>query len=314
MGEYGKKPSEEKMNAIEELRTSVMFVSRFEFLKDQNCWRPGDLHTVLGMQGSGKSSLIRSLIIEAAYHIPILGFLSEETSNDIWYELRRSMKLLVEDGKAGGDIDPLDNITLISETDDECLDLFKDQKEVLAFIRRYIIKSKCKLFILDNITTSQWYRTLADQESFVYEFKKMAKSLGIPVLIVAHTNKTFAGNTFMRSGDIRGNNMLAMLAEHFYCFNNVLVTDEITGRDEKRVVLQTEKHRGIDRDNYFFGMNYEKSVRLYTDDTPINKETAKALMKFTKKSEASYEKKADTLVLAPPKNAKKDKYIDSLLS
>lgn len=299
--DYGSRISKERLAEIKEVKESVMYDSKYTFLMDQGCWRPGDLHCLLGMESSGKSSLVRSLIIEAAFNIPVLGFLSEETSDDIWYELDKSVNLLKEKGLIPLDSDPLSNVTLLSETDRECSELFKSQDEILAFIRKYLIKTKAKLFILDNITTSKWYRNLPDQEAFVDKFKTMAKHENIPVFIVAHTSKQFLGNTLMRSGNIRGNNLLAMLAEHFYCFNNTLVDDPNTGKPRRVVILQVVKHRGINRDDYLFCMEYDSKIRLYTGSIVVNLSLAKKLLDIGKQKQTN----TDTSTVAGTNNSAK---------
>lgn len=275
-------PDAQVLKDLKEKKERCIYPSIFNFLKDQNGLRSGDTHTLLGMESSGKSSLVRTLILEAGYHVPILVYLSEETTEDIWYELNRSFSLLVQNGLADVMNDPKENINLIYE--DDAKDSVSNYSDLLILIRHKLIESKAQAFFFDNITTSEFYDDLTpnEQKKFARSLKRMGKELDIPIFLVAHTQKEFNGKNIMRTGDVRGNNVIAMMSEHFYCFNARTVYNTATEKDERRVILQVTKMRGIDRDDVFYAMHYDFKTRLYDKDSGINSKIAREFLQASK--------------------------------
>ena len=77
----------EEINLWKERAGKTFFPSTFQFLLSHNGWRNGKVHTFLGVSHGGKSTLVRTLVIDALCAKKKVGLvLSEETKVDFLVE------------------------------------------------------------------------------------------------------------------------------------------------------------------------------------------------------------------------------------
>ena len=235
------------------------FTTRLNFLKSHNGFRKGNLHTFLGTSGGGKSTLIRTLIIDLLQNIKsqddfILLWLSEERAKDYIRELYQS----------GLPYKMIEKIKVYSEADN----LGKGQTNIVKRIEWFINEKRPVAFVYDNLTTSIEYATSAtkDQDRFYVELKKLANTSDIPFVITAHTNANINENysDIIDQNDIRGSKMPAMLSEFFYIMQSFYVGNK------RFNTIRITKFRGQPVESRLFELIYMKEMRIFVEDRKMD--------------------------------------------
>jgi RecA-family ATPase len=183
----------------------VTFDSCYSFLQEHNGWRKGKMHLVLGISGGGKSTLVRSLLVDLFVHGMILGnalvWLSEESEEDLENQVAKV------NSRIGSN-----TLTTISELSVENLSE--------AYFEETLLSDKPDIFFMDNLTTSQLYegRSIRDQLLFVKKLKTMCIKLNIPFVLIAHTGAEITENCnrLINMNDIRGAKNIVNLVEYLY--------------------------------------------------------------------------------------------------
>ena len=83
----------EEIEVLREMADKVYFKSHFEFIQSHKGYRPKNVHLFMGESHGGKSTLVRSLVMDACLSDeapPVLVWLSEETPHEFLNELYRS--------------------------------------------------------------------------------------------------------------------------------------------------------------------------------------------------------------------------------
>lgn len=240
----------------------TFFKSSFEFLRQHNGHRPGAVHVYLGDSHAGKSTLVRSIVMDAVSNNPEIKiglWLSEESVLDFSAELYlcRPPRELT------------DRILAFSE-----LDLEADDPLIYAkTINDLCAKHQFDLFIIDNITTSKLYvdRTPKEQAAMAYGFKKLASKFAFPLILVAHTSTGANQNSkaLFVPDDIRGSRTIVNLANFFYIIQNFIIGNQINS------TIRVEKHRGQQLLYKMFNLEYKANIRLFLKSNPINFEELK---------------------------------------
>ena len=244
------------------------FSTRYNFLKSHNGFRKGNLHTFLGTSGGGKSTLMRSILLDLLNNMKgkddfILLWLSEERARDYHRELRQS----------GIPYKYLAKIKFYSEIDD----IDNGSKDVLKKMRWLIREKKPKIFVYDNITTSMEYANVSvpQQGDFFNELKKISAEADIPFVITAHTNGSI-GESYegmIEQNNIRGSKMPAMTSEYFYIMQSFYIDDE------RFNTIKITKFRGNPINHRLFEINYEPEMRIFNADKKLNFDTFKEVFK-----------------------------------
>ncbi|MEE8298424.1 MAG: AAA family ATPase [Thermodesulfobacteriota bacterium] len=244
--------------AIREQADRCIWNSRFEFLTAHNGHRPGKIHVYLATPGGGKSTLGRSLILDAINSLieskepgNILLWLSEESREDFLVELDRS----------GFDNKHLDRLLIFSEFDES--DDLKSSSQVLTRLWEICNDedNNIVLTFLDNITTSATYmdQKPSIQSQVANALKRMASKLDIPLIIFAHTGAEINDNInrLINMNDIRGGKAIVNLAEFFYIMQRFILDQYIYP------TLRITKHRGQDVDHGLYRIEYDREHRVY---------------------------------------------------
>lgn len=248
------------------LQMEITHSTNFSFLKEHNGFREGKLHTLLGVSGGGKSTLVRSLLIDLITNNQekkILIWLSEETVDDFKSELAKANIQKK---------DLLENVFLASELEVE-------QKDFMFFTLDQCIKeNQIDFLIFDNITTSELYlnKSVGDQSRFCSELKQLVQRYQIPCLAVVHTGAqiTETLTRLIDQNDIRGSKTLVNISEFFYVLQRFIFSN-----DKIFPTLRITKHRGQDVDSKIYFLNYTKERRIYISDRKITWENFKEAFK-----------------------------------
>lgn len=222
----------------------TFFKSRFQFLNEVNGLRPSCLTGFLSNSHTGKSTLIKSIVIDSIESCRGAVWLTEETI------AQYQMKLHY--------INPnynKDNLVFLDEQEDESLKTNRTPKDLAMFLYNSIVSTDSKFLIIDNITTSDLYENFkpAEQASFINLLKRMAKKLKIPIVYVAHTdsNITNSNNKFTEGENIRGSRQPFIQAAYFF------IIQRFTCNGKVFTFLRIIKHRFHEPSNLYFLLEWK---------------------------------------------------------
>lgn len=226
------------------------FLSMWPMLRQQNGWRAGKLHTVIGPTGAGKSTFVRSLLLDFVLTNPehfAMVALSEETSEDF----------MVDFNRIPFKNDEPDRVLVLSEQDQN----FKSFSEYAKHIELQISEVGIDLLVVDNLTTSEFYaEKKSDQQIIIAKFwKSLAQRMDIPVILIAHTSAEVTENykALIVPEHIRGSKNVVNLSEFVY------VLQPINIGSEKSLYLRVCKDRGQDVKDKIYRACYYESKRVY---------------------------------------------------
>jgi len=244
----------------------IIWKTRFNFPKEFNGWRPGMIHTFLSHTGGGKSTLAKTIILDAHDENPdngnILIWLTEEYKN-IW------------EGHFFKGLEPekYPRLKIFSERD-FFLDGINKKSDMLRYIIGKIRSENINLIIIDNITTSIFYGDLDEQREFAQIIATQFPR-NIPKIVFAHTNSSYKpyGREMMDEMHIHGSKELPKISEVFYCltiFNN---------KEDRFAFLRCTKNRFHETKTNFFFLDYCKEEKKYRMDAPRDFEGFKSAFK-----------------------------------
>lgn len=253
--------SQQEATQMQENDRTVYIQSKLGFLNAHNGLRPGSIHTVMGTPGGGKSTLMRTIVRDFAFHPEnaktkkkMLIRLSEETVSEFRAQLSYGIP----------EHERMMDIKISSELEDK-LNGFG--------LEELIASHQPDVFLYDNITTSRLYQDKRpeDQGKFCSWIKQISKADGMATILVAHTGAEIHDGIarMITMNDIRGSKALVNLSEFFYIMQRFEVKDEFYP------CLTICKHRGQELINKFYFLQYEKAIRSFVRDQAINFEQFK---------------------------------------
>ena len=246
---------EECIDILREESEKIYFETHLKFLKSHGGLRPGCIHTIIGNSHAGKSTLVRSLIIDIVEFNPdkkILVWLSEESEKDFlteFYIKQHSNK-------------KLKNVGLVSEID-------QNNKSSTQIGKLFFEAIKDRDIVLfDNITTSIFYmdKTAIQQSTLSKRLKELALKENVAMIVIAHTSAEITSGVRreIEMNDIRGNKSIVNLSHFFYIIQNFHIDKTIF------TTIKITKHRGQECDHRMFCLAYVKEARIYAVDRPID--------------------------------------------
>lgn len=247
-------PDDSEIKVLREETEINYFKSRFSFLDDHNGLRPGKMHLAIGVSGGGKSTLVRSIVLDVCASLfpgqTMALHASEESCQDVMQELSAIEE--IKDHIAG-------KLHIWSE---------QQTKMSLNLLKQNLIETAAQVLIFDNITTSDLYaeKHPSEQQKIIKELKKMADELQIPFLLIAHTGGEIDKNhKALISGEkIRGAKSAYNLTE--FCY--VLQTFFVNGN--RLNFLSREKNRGFTDKGKYYQLAYNNKFKIFTKDKPVN--------------------------------------------
>lgn len=253
--------STDRLTELKGKRQRFAFKTNFNFLKSHKGIRPGCIHILMGTAGSGKSSVLRSL----------LGDYLKLNMDSVYCWLSEESKEEMQEGMAGIDLgdDNLSKLILDSELDNPGT----SEAEILE----RVAISGSKILIIDNITTSRFYmdRRVKEQGDMIMRLKSFAAEHGVAVFIIAHTKKDIHDNygKLITENDIRGCSSIVNMAHFFYILQRFKTPRRFYP------TLRIVKNRGyVVEDNMYF-MQFDKESMSYITDVNIDFDTFKARFK-----------------------------------
>jgi len=267
--EYDANIGQDQLAILREESKRVQFSSDLPFLRTQNGWRKGKLHIVLGTSHGGKSTWLRTCIVDALSSnngsLRVGLILSEESKLDFLTEFDRSGKL-----------EPLlDRLFIASEEDYK--EKFNTPKNWFNQAKFLCVENDIDILFFDNLTTADIYeaQTIAQQKQVSSGLKRMASALDIPVIVVAHTagNVTENYDKLINMNDIRYSKNIVNLAQFFY------IMQTFYQGAHQFTTLRIVKHRGQDVQYKFFQLIYSEEMRMFRDCQIIDFEKIKELFK-----------------------------------
>lgn len=246
---------------LKEENETVYYKSQFKFLSSHNGIRPGKIHVLLGVASGGKSTVTRSVQIDALEHYEFnrgkcLCWLSEESTDDFKTQLAYT----------GYHSDRLKELFLFSE-------LETPQKSEVRYLIELILSGKFELIFLDNITTSKLYAGLepTKQQQVILDIKAACAKTDTAIFIVAHTSTEITANInrLITMNDVRGSRAIVNLAEFWYTLQNFQC-----GRSIFPTIKQ-EKSRGQDTDCKLYFLQYIPRAKIYAQDKQLDFEDFK---------------------------------------
>lgn len=233
--------------------------SSFSFLREHNGLRPGKTHVFLAPTSGGKSTLIRSVVIDTIEHYDAghIGVILTEESEDefiteIMYTNYKSEKL---------------KKLVIAHEEDDFGDYLSNPIEYIEALDSFVQKNGIKILFYDNITTSNLYldKQVSVQSQFAKMLKHMAKRHDIALVVVAHTSSDIKENHhgLITTENVRGTRTLSNLAEFFYVMQNFKRDNDIT------TILRITKHRGQPVKNMMYRLSYHPKARMFFNSEKI---------------------------------------------
>lgn len=213
-------------------------------------WNAGNIHTVMATTGAGKSTYVRTIIVDFLRHNPdkkILVWLSEVSIKDFKTELAR----LPENIK-------LENIIAHSEVDSPF-------NSTIQELRESTITEDVDLFIYDNLTTSKVYSNdYKTQVSVLHQLKQNCALTEIPFVFIIHTKKGIDKyyHRLLTSDHVQGCSDIAQISEFFFVIQNVYVGARIMTH------LVLEKYRNKHPRNNIFRLEYNQGLGIYDTEDP----------------------------------------------
>jgi hypothetical protein len=238
----------------------------FNFTRAHNGLKRTMGHMLMGPTGKGKSTVTRSIIIQAARQHRVLIYSTEESFEDTNYNY----------GQMGFTDIHAKNLFFMHE--DDCVD-------PIAEIYKSAIENSVDFIFFDNVTTSRFYDPVQplEKSDFFRGLKKIGKDLNTVMFYVAHTdaNTRSGQQKLIDNNDVRGYKLISNMCEYTYSVEMYEVTlDRIVyeGKgftkpknikvDEKIAFLRILKTRyGVE--NTIFKLSYDSKSRSYLSDTAV---------------------------------------------
>lgn len=247
--------------------SKIQVKTRFNFLQEINGLRTGGITGVLGTTGSGKSTLVKTMIIDTLKDERALVWLSEETSVDYMM----SMIMLGEEIKR-------DNLAFFVEQDidqDERQRL-KTPQAVLKFIQDRIIESESRFVFFDNLTTSGLYSdfTPSQQSEIVTGLNNFCKEFDICFVAVLHTRKEVNASwpKLIEGEDVRGSAQSFQQAIYFFVLQGFRVGSSF------HTFVTIKKARINSAEKLFFKLVYKN--KSYVSDCSCSFEDMNSIFKM----------------------------------
>lgn len=235
------------------------FKVRFNFMNGHCGPRPGDCHLFFGTAGSGKTTLIKSIIADCAVNAKVLLYQSEETVSDL--RLQTSKQKLKKEIR--------ENIRALSEVDiaENRPEVLKDVELYKKYFAEQISLIKPAIVFFDNLTTSMMYERLPvdGQVDLYLWFKSFFKKIGIPCIFVGHTKTgVYDGQAHLIDlDDLRGSKIPSNVTPYVYIFQRFKISGEYFPFVRVRK-SRMHQHEGM------FHCKFDKERNMYLGDSKMD--------------------------------------------
>tara|TARA_R110002096_G_scaffold232683_2_gene422594 strand:- start:2734 stop:3561 length:828 start_codon:yes stop_codon:yes gene_type:complete len=260
--------SEENIAEKIALNKARQFPTAIKLFANHNGLRRNKIHTLIAPTGVGKSTFVRTMIIDFIEHNPekkILLWLTEETKDDFDEAFVSGVSKKV-----------LDNIECLKVISEQSLDMNETKEDVYRYLNEIVNYYDYDLVILDNITTSKLYigGINQDQEFAAGWLKNLSKK-DLALFVIAHAGGSVQENSskLLDENDIRGNKTLPNLSEFLYILQPFYVGNRLFQ------FLVTKKHRNQEIGSKYIGVKYDKETKTFKDSAYVSFENLKEVFK-----------------------------------
>lgn len=225
--------------------------SRFKFLNGHYGLRPGLAHGVLGTPGSGKSTLVKSILADTAERLKCLAYLTEEEIK----EYQGKLDIL----KCN-----MDNVVFLREKDIDTNN-FPSLDSLLMYLFEEFLGAGIQALFWDNLTTSKIYEALKPnmQGYFFTKLQTFCSENDIIFVYVAHTKQGISDNhrQMIEGEDMRGTAYAFTQSPYFYIFQRFTIDTKVYA------FVHVRKHRFHELEHKHFLLNFKEGI--YHDDRQL---------------------------------------------
>lgn len=245
-------PDISAINREKQVNRITFWNSRFGFLNVTNGIRQSKVSYLLGTTGTGKTTLLASIIADSAAESSVLVILSEMTPVDYAGNIYAALPGVNKE-----------NIKFVSEKDIP-EGLRGDQVKVWNWLKLYIVEAGVRLVFWDNLTSSPLFSLSfgpKGQEWAVHRIREMSENMQIAFFVVMHTAKGVTDNMgrFIEGEDVKGTHHSFISADFFYIFQRFSIGKTFYP------FIRIVKHRGTNPEHkvhllYFANGSYLKDT------------------------------------------------------
>lgn len=267
--------SEDKRDSTKKTLYSEKFKSNLKVFSDHDGFIDGELHTIIGTKGSGKSTWSKTILSELIYNNKsVFLYISEERKNKYLLNLNENMLRIHRDEEKLAIA--TDCLTVFSEVDQQTPTV----EQVFELIKIGVERSESEIILFDNFTTSFMSELPINQQSKILRaFKSLADKLNIPIIMLFHTGKLTQKNN-LDGDNVRGSGTAINIGSY-----NYIIAQHQDG-SVLRNFIYTEKARYHSRANKkMYEMTYNHKVGLFTDCKEYYKADFEALVSGKKRKE-----------------------------
>ena len=240
------------------------------FLMEHRGLRTGKLHIILSSTGAGKSTLVRTILLDFINNNEgdVLLWLSEETTEDF----KTNASYL-------SDFHLFNNRLVIrSEVDPEVSAITNKSSNPQNLLLKTLSDTgvnNFSLIIFDNITTSSIYTdNITTQQEMAAKIKELSQRSNCPFVIVAHTSKNEKTKKLVFDSDsIKGSGKITQVSEYIYCLQTMII------KNERRSFLILEKSRNHGGTGKTYTLNYSSRQKIYEKIKEVPHEEFKILVR-----------------------------------
>lgn len=251
----------------------------------------GEVSLVTGINGSGKSALIKQIVLNAVDK----GFKAGEYSGELddtrsknWTTLQAAGKQFVEPTKYANYFRVPENISMkITEWMDQKWFIYNNSysnnlSQLIVDIEELLSKEDISIIIIDNIMSLDidelGYNLNEQQKQALKAIHRLAVKHRVHIVVVAHPNKSM---TFLRKENISGSGDISNLVENIFIVHRVNNDfqkrfPEFIGQDKAAPyfkygnVLEVAKNRDLGVVDFYVGLYYEIESKRFLNDFTDN--------------------------------------------
>lgn len=251
----------------------------------------GEVSLVTGINGSGKSALIKQIVLNAVDKEFKAGEYSgelDDTRSKNWTTLQSAGKQFVEPTKYANYFRVPENISLrISDWLDQKWFIYNNNysnnlSQLLVDIEELLSEQNISIVIIDNIMSLDidelGFNLNEQQKQALKSIHRLAAKHKVHIVVVAHPNKSM---TFLRKENISGSGDISNLVENIFIVHRVNNDfqkrfPEFIGQDKAAPyfkygnVLEVAKNRDLGVVDFYVGLYYEIESKRFLNDFTDN--------------------------------------------
>lgn len=245
----------------------------------------GTLNIISGESGTGKSTLVNQIIVNAISEGNKVMLYSGELTNSnainwIYRTLANDEDITeTKDNKTGAKVYRLTDASKwqMKQWLNNKLYIHSDKTE--ATLERLLIEIEhmseargVKLFVIDNLMSINADKSGSEiydrQRSIVYKLKEIAKRLDIAIVLVAHNKKESSGNKYANQFDISGASEVANYSDTITIIRRSAEEATASDTDANKTYLNIVKNRNTGKLVQLYGITFDRKRKRFYELFP----------------------------------------------